>query len=239
MDWEVFLRGPEHTLEELTHAFKGNPNTIIKSSEGFALRSNKFVNLTDAADVRREATPIVKALSGIARMLLQSEASIAIASLVETRSDGSRNIFVELEPAILKMSGGLVSVRVTRADGSTEERRPSDPAPTWLAKALATPEAARALSLRDTSPLSWTDLYRLFEVVVEGAGGAEVVTARGWASQAQLRRFKHSANSVKAAGDDARHGVEATDPPADPMTISEARSLIDILLSRWLGNDAV
>jgi len=43
----------------------------------------------------------------------------------------------------------------------------------------------------------WTDLYRLFEVFVEGAGGADAVAAAGWASQAQLRRFKHSANNVK------------------------------------------
>jgi hypothetical protein len=66
-----------------------------------------------------------------------------------------------------------------------------------------------------------------------------VVAAAGWASEAQLRRFKHSANSVKAAGDEARHGVEATAPPVDPMTITEAKSLVDILLARWLGSVAV
>ena len=232
MKWEVVLRGQEHILRELAHAFEGKTDTIVESKDGFTLRSVRFMNLTDAADVRREATPIVEALSGISRMLLQSEGSLAIASLIEIRADGTRNIFVELEPGVLKISGGLVSLKVTRADGSVEERRPPDPASTWLTKALATPEAARALKLRDKSPLLWTDLYRLFEVIVDGAGGADAVVAAGWASQVQLRRFKHSANSVKAAGDQARHGVETTDPPADPMTISEARSLVDILLAR-------
>jgi hypothetical protein len=50
---------------------------------------------------------------------------------------------------------------------------------------------------------------------------------------------KHSANSVKAAGDQARHGVEEKAPPVDPMTITEAKSLVDILLARWLGSIAV
>jgi hypothetical protein len=45
--------------------------------------------------------------------------------------------------------------------------------------------------------------------------------------------------STRAAGDHARHGVEQKTPPADAMTISEARSLVDILLARWLGNRAV
>ena len=238
MEWEVVLRGPEPILEELTQAFKHNESTIVKSNDAFILRSSNFVNLKDAAEVRLKAAPMVEALSGISRMLLQSEAPLGIASLVEIRSDGSRNIFVELEPAVLRITAGLVSVQVSHLDGSIEERRPSDPASTWLRKALATPEAARALRLRDKSPLSWTDLYRLFEVIVDRVGGAEVIATEGWASRTQLRRFKHSANSVSVAGDSARHGVEPTAPPADAMTISEARSLVDILLARWLGNTA-
>jgi hypothetical protein len=236
MEWEVVLRGPDSVLEELAHAFQENENTLVRSSDGFVLRSTRFVNLTNAADVRAEATPIVEALSGISRMLLQSEAPIGIASLVEIRPDGRRNIFIELEPAVLKITAGLVSVQVSHLDGSIEERRPSDPAPIWLTKALTTPEAARALRLRDKAPLSWTDLYRLFEVIVEGAGGSDAVATAGWASRTQLRRFKHPANSVSAAGDQARHGVEPTTPPADAMTMAEARSLVDILLARWIGN---
>lgn len=239
MEWEVVLRGPESTLEELTHAFQDNENAIVRSQDGFILRSSRFVTLTNATDVRLEATPIIEALSGISRMLLQSEAPLGIASLSEIRPDGTRNIFVELEPAVLRVTAGMVVAQVSHLDGSIEERRSSDPAPAWLAKALATPEAARALRLRDHSPLLWTDLYRLFEVIVDGAAGAEAIVSAGWASRTQLRRFKHSANSVRAAGDHARHGIEQTTPPTDAMTISEARSLVDILLARWLGNGAV
>ena len=238
MEWEIVLRGPESTLEELTRSCKDRGITIVRTSEGFVLKSSRFAGLEDVSEVRRQATPIVESLSGISRILLQSEASLGIGSVVEVRPNGSRNIFVELEPAVLRVPGGLVSMQVSHADGSVEERRPSDPAPAWLTKALETPEAARALRLRDKRDLSWSDLYRLFEVVVAGAGGAEVVVGEGWASRTQLDRFKHSANSVSAAGDEARHGVEKTAPPADAMTLSEARSLVDILVCRWLGKGA-
>jgi hypothetical protein len=236
MSWEVVLLGPESILEELAHAFQKNDNTLARTENGFVLRSSRFENLTNAADVRIEATQIVNALSGISRLLLQSETSLKLSSLIEIQPDGRRNIFVEIEPAVVRVTGGLVSTQISHEDGSIEERRPSDPAPAWLTKALGTPQAATALRLRDKRPLLWTDLYRLFEVIVDAAGGSNAIVRAGWASSTQLRRFRHSANSVSAAGDQARHGVEPTTPPTDPMTISEARSLVDILLARWLGN---
>lgn len=235
MQWEVAVRGPESVLEELTHALQSSPNTIIRSKDGFVLLGDTFAGLRSEAEVRLEAQRVVEALSGICRMLLQSDTALSIASIAEVRPDGTRNIFVQLEPGVLSITGGLVSLRVTRSDGSVEERRPSDPALAWLTKALETPEAARALRLRDKRSLSWTDLYRLFEVIVDGAGGTDTIVNAGWASRTQLSRFKHSANSVSVAGDEARHGVESTMPPSDAMTMSEARSLVDILLARWLG----
>jgi hypothetical protein len=239
MEWEIVLGGPEPVLEELTHAFSDSSPRIVRTGDGFVLKGAMFADLADAHRVRERATPIVESLSGISRLLLQGQESLRIGSVVEVRPNGTRNIFVELEPGVLTITGGLVSLRVSGADGSFDERRPSDPAPAWLAKALDTPEAARALRLRDKRDMSWTDLYRLFEVILAGVGGMETIISEGWASRAQLSRFKHSANSVSAAGDLARHGVETTAPPADPMSISEARSLVDILLSRWLGKDAV
>ncbi len=238
MKWEVNLRGPESALEELTHALEKSPNTISRVTDGFVLRSDSFAYLDSEADVRVAAQCVVDALSGICRMLLQADAPLSIANIVDVRPDGTRNMFVQLEPGVLRIAGGLVSLQVTHADGSVEERRPSDPVRAWLHKALVAPQAARALRLRDKTSLSWTELYRLFEVIVDGAGGAEAIVEAQWASRTQLRRFKHSANSVVVAGDEARHGVEPTSPPSDAMTISEARSLVDILLARWLGNDA-
>jgi hypothetical protein len=163
---------------------------------------------------------------------------LTVSSVTAVTPDGKRNIFLQLEPAVLKIRGGLTSIVVTRADGKVEGHRPY-PAPKWLARALANPNAARALRLRDTDDVSWTDLYRLYEVIEAGAGGVDVIAAKGWPLKSQVRRFKHSANSITVAGNEARHGVEYTEPPADAMSLGEARSFVDGLLHRWLENGAV
>ena len=116
------------------------------------------------------------------------------------RPDGHRDLFVQVE--------GVSTVR---------------PSTTWLKRALNDPVVARALHLRDGPDLSWTDLYRLYEVVRDALGGDHRTAAAGRTSAAQVRRFRYSANSVTAAGDQARHGVESGDPPTDPMTLGGAR----------------
>ena len=177
MEWQIALAGPESVLEELRQAFGESATTVARTADGFVLKSTAFTELPDHRQVRDRATLIVESLSGISRLLLQNTEPIRIGSVVQIRPDGTRNNFLELEPAVLRLSGGLVSLQVSRADGSVKERRPSDPAPAWLVKALQTPDAARALRLRDKRDLSWTDLYRLYEVVEAGAGGIQAMRA--------------------------------------------------------------
>ncbi len=149
MEWQIVLGGPEPVLEELSQAFRDRPTKIVRTTDGFVLKAAWLNGLADASELRRQATPIVESLSGLCRLFLQSDGPLRIASVVQVRPDGTRNIFVEIEPAVVRVTGGLVSLKVSHADGSIEERRPSDPAPGWLVKALDTPEAARALRLRD------------------------------------------------------------------------------------------
>ena len=145
----------------------------------------------------------------------------------------------DLEPAVFRITGGLISTVVTRADGSVEERRASDPAPRWLSAALTDPAIAKALALRDAKSLSWTDLYRLFEVISAGVGGDNWLASNGWTSRATIGRFKHSANSVAVAGDDARRAVETTNPPSNPMSHAEAEEFVDSLLRHWFESGSV
>ena len=77
-------------------------------------------------------------------------------------------------------------------------------------------------------------VYRLHEVVEDAVGGERELTKRNWAPSGQLSRFKHSANSVDVAGDDARHGAETTTPPKRPMTLDEAQGHVHLVLRAWL-----
>jgi len=66
-------------------------------------------------------------------------------------------------------------------------------------------------------------------------GGELALKQRGLGSPTDLKRFKHSANSVSVGGDVSRHGKELTSPPANPMSVEEASAYVTYLLSAWLG----
>jgi hypothetical protein len=127
--------------------FNSDDLSLVKTDERLLLRSRLFDDLVDANSVRAEADRIVDALSGISRLLLRSEDRLKVSSVTQERGDGTRHTFLQAEPGVLRLRGGLASIVITRANGTVEERRPSDPVPRWLARALGDPAVARALRL--------------------------------------------------------------------------------------------
>jgi hypothetical protein len=109
------------------------------------------------------------------------------------------------------------------------------PIPDWIAIALKEEKVAKVFRLLCNDPLDWVALYRILEVVEEDVGGLGNIVGQGWASSRSLSRFKHTANSPSTTGDEARHGKEQTQPPAKPMTIAEARALIETVVHNWLS----
>jgi hypothetical protein len=58
--------------------------------------------------------------------------------------------------------------------------------------------------------------------------------ANGWATRAAVRQFKHTANSPGAIGHEARHGVDTGQPPPTPMSLGDAKALVNGIAQRWL-----
>ena len=77
---------------------------------------------------------------------------------------------------------------------------------------------------------NWINLYKVYEIVKKDAGKKKI---EQWTKN-KISQFTHTANSQSAIGDDARHGVDRSDPPKEPMSISEAEALIRNLLQKWL-----
>ncbi|MGH9459655.1 MAG: hypothetical protein ACRD1X_00410 [Vicinamibacteria bacterium] len=83
-----------------------------------------------------------------------------------------------------------------------------------------------------TRETNWTNLYNILDVVVSDAGG--MIWQAGWATESEVKRLKHTADSESTLGDEARHGRERTEPPANPMSLKEADSLIRTIMRAWL-----
>lgn len=77
---------------------------------------------------------------------------------------------------------------------------------------------------------NWSELYKVYEIVKKDAGKKKI---EQWTKN-KISQFTHTAKSQSAIGDDARHGVDHSDPPKEPMSLSEAKALIMTMLQKWL-----
>ena len=80
----------------------------------------------------------------------------------------------------------------------------------------------------------WVGLYRLYEVIEADVGGEDKIVKAGWTTKKAIGRFTRTANSPDAIGDAARHGKQSGEPPPNPMDLSEAISLVKVILHNWL-----
>jgi hypothetical protein len=130
-----------------------------------------------------------------------------------------------------RMSGNAT---IIRANGTVDSPIHESTLESFLEIAQKNPDVERALRIFGSGKPNWSSLYNIYEIIEHNIGGARELVQRGWSSKSKIRNFKHTADSVSAAGDDARHGKEETTPPPSPMPLSEAESLVVNLLKNWL-----
>jgi len=139
----------------------------------------------------------------------------------------------KIECSVVKVISEYVRVRsrlkahLIVKDGEVQEIFQADPISEFITTALHDENVATVLRLLGDHPKDWVNLYRIFEVVEDDAGGIRKIAKKGWATKKAIKRFKHTANFV------ARHGTKIN-PPKNPMTPSEAESLIKTIINSWV-----
>ncbi|KCZ71285.1 hypothetical protein ANME2D_02487 [Candidatus Methanoperedens nitroreducens] len=234
MEWFVVIAGDIFDLEELSKSLNSSGLCITRKGEEFILKSTDFNLLKDADDVRNKANEIISQINGAARLTLGMRKPLAVASVGNIDDDGTVHGFVSIsfsETINLRTS---VSASVIAPDGTIQERHQGDPIPSWITVAQHDTNVAKALRLFGAGTHDWVSLYRIYEVIESDVGGKLNIINNGWATEKSIKRFKYTANSPGAIGDEARHGKNTIPPPKDPMTLSEAKPLIETILRNWL-----
>jgi hypothetical protein len=231
--WAVQLAGDATDLAALAQSLTGSDINVTHDGQDYVLISDQFAENDEAAAVRQKAEGLVAILSGACRLALDAIHSIRVGAVYRRPVDGKRELFVFPEPAVIRFRA-FATVTLTHADGTSEEFHPADPVKQWAELALENDAIADVFRLLASGTLDWVNLYRIFEIVVSDVGGLDAIDANGWATKASVKVFKHTANSPGALGLDARHGAESTQPPKEPMNISEARALVNSLVHAWL-----
>lgn len=238
MNWEVSVQGRDGDLQYLARHFTSPPTVVAQSDSGpvYVLRLDAFNACKDSTEVLKCAERQLVILSGILK-LEKSSADTVRAGAVFRRRNGGRDVFVHIRDTWrITMDMGEPVVTVRDAEGNVVSK-PEVPAPAVRIAALCgvDPNVEKVMRLvAATDAKSWVGLYRIYEVVESDVGGQALLAQKSWGSTGDRERFKHSANSVTVAGDEARHGKEHRLPPKNPMTLEEAGVYVEQLVRRWL-----
>lgn len=239
--WQVQIQGSTSDLEHLARHFTAPPKRVIRDTRGsgFLYEAASFSACSTPAEVLAVADQELAVLSGALRLARRSREPLRSGAVYRQNATGCRDVFVQIRETLrLRMELGEVTTTVTDG-GGTVLTRPTLPPRTVLLAQLAAFDAAVAKALRlhaEDDAKSWVGLYRIYEVVEADVGGQEALKKLSWGSTRDLRRFKHSANSVTVAGDCARHGKELEQPPKNPMTIHEAAAYVGYIVQSWLAS---
>lgn len=230
MEWLVRLQGREDDIKELSGFVNIPEACVIQDGQAFALRSDDFEFLKSADDVLEKADEIVSRINGAAFIATGMRKPMATEHVIRINDDGTRQVFARFGNS-MQIRDSL-SISIKQEDGTIREQHFAEPIAEWLDIANRDEKVAKVLRLFGSGVLDWVNLYRIYEVILSDAGNTLV--SLGWATKKSVDRFTRTANSPSATGDAARHGSESTQPPPDPMTLSEARSLIESIFHNWV-----
>jgi len=232
MKWKVRLSGDEAGLETLSESFSDDPE-IFEEDGNYFLWSSRFQDLEDAKEVRKTAKDIATTIRNLGEQDSLRTEELQASHVHRIKEDGTEHVSVRLETATLGVRAGPVRITTIDEDGNKEVHRPADRTYDLTQVALNDDKALELTRLLDNGD-DWVNLYRIYEFIQANIEDEENIVEKGWWSSTEKDRFKQTANSRDAIGDNARHGQERIPAPNNPMSHSDAKSLIDTLVYNWL-----
>ena len=240
--WQTQLEGNVRDLQFLAEVFATGPRKVLLDGQGpgYLYESDSFHSCSTSDEVEQIAEVELAVLSGILKLERDARDGLKYGAVYRLNPNGGRDIFVRIRETLeLRVEAGAVTAVVTDAAGNVIAQPAPPPPRSAVLLQLAVGDAAIAKVLRLLSAqdaMTWVGLYRIHEVIEEDVGGQHKLEKQGWGSADDLRRFKHSANSVQVGGDKSRHGKEPQVPPKNPMTLAEAEAYGRYIVQAWLAS---
>lgn len=239
MQWQTQLEGDIRDLEYSAKIFEAGPRRVLRDRQGagYLYESDAFSTCTTSEEVEGIAKDELSVLSGILKLERGASDNLRYGAVFGQNQNGGRDIFLRIQSVQASGEIGAVTVTVNDASGN-EVSRPVPPlrSVVLLQLAITNPAIAKVMRLLSAADVvDWVGLYRIHEVIELDVGGEDRLKKQEWISANNLKRFKHSANSVQVGGDQSRHGKEPNDPPKNPMTVIEAKAYVKDVVQAWLA----
>ena len=233
MTWKVSIIGNTHDLEELKRSLSSSIGfSITKGEDGYYLEYEQFSACRSDKEVLQLSSKVLAILNGATRLALGGNSVITESGVLQEHENGTSTFNMHVSETINIRDS--FSLKIQDSDGNiVEEIYPADEVPVWVSLGLKDDVVEKVFRLFGLQH-DWVNLYRIYEVIEQDAGGINAIANNNWATKSSQKSFKHTACSPGAIGDDARHGTETSAPPQKPMLLSEARALIETLVHHWI-----
>lgn len=223
--WKVRVSGNARAAER-ARRFLPEDYEIELDDGRYFLIGSPFEHLENSRGVNESAESLVAALNN-ALTVLTDEDELSVNAVQEFDKAGNRvnskvygNLFIGVRTAVL----------VLASDPSSEDGK------RLVRQHLLNSDVREAYGYLSEDAFSLWKAYEVIKRDMRNSGYedfVEAATSMGWATEAELDNFEGSINSPEVLGDKARHARTKLPPPADPMTLRQAKLFVKRLLNHW------
>ena len=228
MRWRVRLAGAAPDLAHLRRELATGDVLAREDDEGTYLQAASLESFDDVFEVIEASQTLIEQLKGITSLTGSQPVGFS------GRVDRDESTWVFGYDAGLAVEVSLiVDGVVTGADGAVKSSSGPSVTTRRLQAAQASPvlaEVYRILALR-SSP-SWTELYKVYEVLREASGGKDRdLAAHTGVSEGRIGGLKANANHQLLSGDESRHATMKGTPSAEyKITTEEGKAIVKELI---------
>lgn len=186
------------------------------------LGSRDLDGVQDYREVQERFERQIETAIGASAVLFGCDSIRFRRGLIGIRPDGSRDLFLAVQPGFLKINPGVVLFDGREQIGPTQLER-------WTKLSLADGYVADALCFL-AGDAGWFDIYKAFEELEHGLnleGGRRAISTRKWATRKEVDRFACTVQHY-------RHANKSL--PKRPMTLPEAQKWLRQVLTLWIDS---
>lgn len=235
VEWWVRVEGEQQDLFSAADNFSMNTTCLIERDQdgSFYLKSERLKDIDDGWHAKEVGENMLSLVNGSLHAFFDDYLPLRVSGVVPIHEDGSRSVVILAEAAHFQFRAGRATVTVS--GGAPPEPEPAEPEQ-WVELSQSNQHVADVLQYMSRDA-NWFDLYKAYEAVRNALGGEPKMlkalsknSADPNAFRAQIKRFRHTANTIH----DIRHHRSPQTPPTAPMLIEEAEETIRDLIKRFL-----
>jgi len=222
--WSFLLTPNASWFESFAMQLSGPDISILMDHEddkptAFAWSSRHLSDLATPEEVKDRATALKALFDGAMYVYMPGKyRPLQLGELYDLDEDRRLGYLGEGDPLVAPFSPTSIAWRYRPSVSPMEH-----PVSRWIFLARHIDVAKHLLQFLGVNGITWISLYAALDFLKSNKADAAALAK---ASQAQMKRFTHTANNFSAIGPFARHGDLGQEPPQNPMSLDEASKLV-------------